>query len=371
MSELSVAYDREVFLLQKIGGVSKCFTKLFLKFTTNETHEICPTFTFERSDNLHLAELIEDLKPQRLFLQARGGWSTLFTLGPIREISSGWAGGAKPKVKTDIFHATYYRPTKSERSMGAKQVVTVHDFIPEKLGWKGLRNPHIGKEQLCRNSDLVICVSKATAEELYERYNINEDRVVVIHHGVDLQPVLTVKKVNSRPSILYVGHRSGYKNFKVLTEALKLARISGFEIDLISAGPALTKSELIENQQLLSSGSWRHVLNPDDLELRNLYSEATLHCVTSKMEGFGMTVLEAMANGTPVILSDISIFREVAGSSGCYFDPASSEDLLQKICWILDSDRYAALRVSSLNLAKSKSWDVVAGQYASAYNRIS
>jgi glycosyltransferase involved in cell wall biosynthesis len=370
MSELSVAYDREIFLLQKIGGVSNFFSSLISRFSSDKSYGINPHFTFERTNNFHLTTKFTEFIPQRGFLQANGGWSTLLTLGLIREYSSLWAGGKTKKVKADLFHATYYRPTRIEKYSGRKLVVSVHDFIPEKLGWTGVRNPHIGKERLCKNSDLVICVSQSTAQDLMEFYGIQPDRVKVIHHGVDLVHSAVAKKVSDKPSILYVGHREGYKNFKVLINAIRIALRSKVEIELVTVGPPLAPHELIENQDILLTRSWRHIENPPKSELESLYSSSTLHCVTSTMEGFGMTILESMAHGTPVILSDIPVFREVGGVAGCYFEPTSSEDLFEKILWALDSENYVDLSRKSLKLAQVNSWEHVAALYALAYHNI-
>jgi len=370
MSELSVAYDREIFLLQKIGGVSNFFSSLTSRFSSDKSYGVNPLFTFERTNNHHLSTKFTEFEPQRGFLQATGGLSTLLTLGPIREYSSLWAGGKTKNIKADVFHATYYRPTRIEKNSGQKLVVSVHDFIPEKLGWTGVRNPHIGKERLCKKSDLAICVSRSTAQDLMEFYGIQSDRVTVIHHGVDIVRSALPKQVPEKPSILYVGHRDGYKNFKVLINAFRIAIRSKLEIELVTVGPPLSPYEIHEYQDLLLKRSWRHIENPPESELKSLYSSSTLHCVTSTMEGFGMTILESMAYATPVILSDIPVFREVGGVAGCYFEPTSSQDLFEKILWTLDSENYADLSRESLKLAQMNSWEHVAALYALAYHSI-
>ena len=370
MSEVNVSYDREIFLLQKFGGVSNFFSSLVSRFSRDNSYGVHPLFTFERTSNYHLSENFINFIPQRGFLQAKGGWSTLLTLGPIRECSSMWAGGRSRGVKADIFHATYYRPTRIEKLSGRKVAVSVHDFIPEKLGWTGVRNPHLGKKTLCRESDLVICVSQSTSQDLMEFYGIHGDRVRVIHHGVDLVPSAAIKSVSNKVSILYVGHRDGYKNFNVLVKAFRIAHLSKLELELVTAGPPLSANEIIEYQDLLMTRSWRHIENPSELELKSLYALSTLHCVTSTMEGFGMTIFESMAHATPVILSDLPVFREVGGVAGCYFDPNSSEDLYEKILWALDGENYAELSRKSLKLAQMNSWEHVAARYAEAYQSI-
>ena len=82
---------------------------------------------------------------------------------------------------------------------------------------------------MAKNSDLIICVSRFSANELSEHYGISDERVKVIHHGVDnfiyQKDFSNLKKFN-RPTILYVGHRLGYKNFNILPQAIRIVKNS-------------------------------------------------------------------------------------------------------------------------------------------------
>jgi len=371
MRKISVLYDREIFLNQKFGGISKAFVSLFKELSHNQESKIIPNFSFSRSDNYYLRDLeFPEFERARKFFPAKSGWSTLSTLGPIRDASSKWAAGPVPITNSNILHATYYRPTSREKSRGEKLVVTVHDFIPEKLGWTGLRNPHFGKKSLCSKADLIICVSSATATDLLNYYSLPEHKIRVIPHGVDVDLSAVAKNITNliqRPSILYVGHRSGYKNFKVLLSAIRIGLTRDLDFQLVTAGPRLSRDEISENSDLLTAGVWNHQEAPSELQLRELYKKSTFHCVTSKMEGFGMTILESMSVGTPVILSCIPVFKEVAGDAGVYFDPESGEDLLTKLVQLLDNHQYVSQSSSSLSHVAFKGWDVNARHHENAY----
>ena len=371
MTSIKVAYDREIFLFQEYGGVSKSFSRVITEFSKSQNMGIEPLFTFERSKNFYLNEQFPELfTTPRFFLQPKGGLSTLLTLGPTRSLLSRWSGGKSNTKKTDIFHATYYRPTSYEIPRGSKIAVTVHDFIPEKLGWTGVRNPHIGKKSLCKRADLIFCASNVTAAELMERYGVPESKIRVIHHGFDLKKPSSLEpelRDSGPPMILYIGHRGGYKNFQILLDALRSSDSKGLDLRLVTVGPDLTKSEAEQNSDLISSGRWIHSGNVSDDELSRLYQRATLHCVTSLMEGFGMTILESMSFGTPVILSDIPVFREVAGSAGIYFHPSDSDDLLCKMIDTLQSSALAKARQIVVEYSSGRDWAHVASQYAQAY----
>jgi glycosyltransferase involved in cell wall biosynthesis len=181
-----------------------------------------------RADNYHLLSIQKeiglDLLPRRNFIQSRSGYSTLLSYGAVRTLSSMWAGGRSPSNPVDIFHATYYRPTYYESRKSKKLAITIHDFIPEKLGWLGVRNPHIGKKALAKKADLIFCVSEQTAQDLFDFYRISGDRVRVVGHGIHIKSKKSKKyeiKILEGKSILYVGHRAGYKNFEILISAIK------------------------------------------------------------------------------------------------------------------------------------------------------
>jgi glycosyltransferase involved in cell wall biosynthesis len=374
MISTKVAYDREIFLFQEYGGVSKSFTRIIAEFSKSQNLGIEPSFTFEKSKNFYLNEEFPELfTTPRFFLQPNGGLGTLLTLGPTRSLLSRWSGGKSNTKATDIFHATYYRPTNYEIPRGSKIAVTVHDFIPEKLGWTGVRNPHIGKKSLCKRADLIFCVSNVTATDLMQRYGVPESKIKVIHHGFDLKKPSSLEpelRDSGSPIILYVGHRGGYKNFQILVDALRNSDSKGLDLRLVTVGPDLVKGEADQNSDLISSGRWIHLGNVSDDELSRLYQRATLHCVTSLMEGFGMTILESMSFGTPVILSDIPVFREVAGPAGIYFNPSDSDDLLCKMIDTLQPSELTKARQSAVGHASGRDWAHVASQYAEAYRNL-
>ena len=360
--------------MQRYGGVSRSFSELIKEFHENPDLGISPSITFTRTNNDYLKDLtFLDFKPQKHFFSASGGLSTLLTLGPVRATSSLWAGGALTENSTQILHATYYRPTWLERRSAGKLVVTIHDFIPEILGWTGVRNPHIGKKRMCQRADKIISVSYATTELLVNMFDVSQDRIETIHHGVRTKTELGVEKkdvVDSTPSVLYVGHRGGYKNFQVLLKAIMLAHLRGIDVQLITAGPKLTTLETDQGAILLRLGLWKHFTAPEDGLLSDLYKKATVHVVTSSMEGFGLTILESMSYATPTLLSDIPVFREVAGQNALYFDASSEESLLANLQAILDSTTYSHLSFLSLEHAKKNSWESAAQRYANVYSEM-
>jgi glycosyltransferase involved in cell wall biosynthesis len=377
MNEISVSFDREAFLFQNYGGISSSYANLYREFVLHPELFIKPQFQFTRSDNYHLLSIQKeiglDLLPRRNFIQSRSGYSTLLSYGAVRTLSSMWAGGRSPSNPVDIFHATYYRPTYYESRKSKKLAITVHDFIPEKLGWLGIRNPHIGKKALAKKADLIFCVSEQTAQDLFDFYRISGDRVRVVGHGIHIKSKKSKNyesKILEGKSVLYVGHRGGYKNFELLISAIKELRKADRTIILIVAGKSLDLRETKHLNSMLGPEAWRSFSNPSDETLQDLYFNSVIHCVTSHLEGFGMTILESMSTGTPVVLSDLPVFHEVAGTAGIYFNHHSVTDLVEKISHAIEGVGYKEQSILVRNHAEKFSWKNSAQKVSHAYHDV-
>lgn len=310
------------------------------------------------------------LKKARWQIRVRGGISTGLTLGPVRSITQTWSGGLGQRQNIDLLHATFYRPTIWEKTQAKKLAVTIHDFIPERMGWSGIRNPHIGKKRLIQKSDLIICVSKNTANELNELFRIDDERVFVIPHGLRHQfsneEVGKLKKFD-RPTVFYVGHRYGYKNFEILPRALFFLRKELPDIQLILVGTMLQNDEVDLLNKTVGEKNWRYFGFASEHELMKLYQRSHVHCVTSKFEGFGMTTIESISMGTPVIATNIPVFKEVLGDVGFYFDKDSVESLADSIRKVLLSNSYESIAKKGIEYSKQYSWEKSAEAHARAY----
>ena len=367
---MKVYYDSEVFLLQKTGGVSRYFSKIIRAYLSNPDIGIEPNFTFSKTNNQYLlnmnASSLAQFSPTSFsYFSPNNAKKVLLTYGPIKTINSSISANVKcGSARGNIFHATYYRPNFLE-SLGHKNLaITVHDFIPEKMGWHGIKNPHIGKKQLVARSDIVFCVSQTTANYLHEIYDIEPSKVHIVPHGVsDISDSETKLNSVQRPNVLYVGGRWGYKNFKQLADAMEILWEKGVDIQLNTIGHKFSIEEIEEYFKPKFRSNWKNYENVSDIELSEFYSRATLLVITSKDEGFGLPILEAYSQGTHVLASDIPIFREVCGPLGRYFTLGNTESLVeaikQELDWALDlkliGDRLLwAAKFSWINAAKKK-----------------
>ncbi len=157
----------------------------------------------------------------------------------------------KPRLldSLDLFHPTYYDLTDgfSFSDFKCPMVLTVYDFIYviyRKLieGAEGvIRN----QTEAIRNADHIICISKATENNLLERFPEKQGKTSVIYLGssFEIQPPLAEQAIFEKPSFLFVGGRGGYKNFSFLLRVFARACESNLRIRLQVAGAPLNTEE--------------------------------------------------------------------------------------------------------------------------------
>lgn len=223
----------------------------------------------------------------------------------------------------------------------------------------------------CMRACRIIAPSEATARDL-RVWGAFSDKVSIIRHGVDTN---TFRK-DSRLREAY-RKRLGLSGFSVITVG-RLVKYKG-HVDVVKALEAVPKSTLIlvgignELESILREAIKRnvHVLHFDYVsqqELVGLYNCADVYVHTSALEGFGLTVLEAMACGLPVIAYDVGDFRNIVADSGVLiekFDPQAIADKLM----ILFKDQALLNSLSSKAIVQSRkfSWIESARKHLKLY----
>jgi glycosyltransferase involved in cell wall biosynthesis len=198
------------------------------------------------------------------------------------------------------------------RWSGIPQVVTVHDLafevLPQHFDRGYRRYAQIAHRSAARASDAVVCVSAATAAEVRRRWDVAEERIVVAPLGPGQEVAL---RTGERRHFLYVGDDQPRKNLRVL-----IAAYAGYRqrteqpIELVLAGTASYRGDGV-----------RIEASPSQERLAELYGGAVALIHPSLHEGFGLTALEAMSLGVPVIASSIPALREICGPAALYAEP--------------------------------------------------
>jgi glycosyltransferase involved in cell wall biosynthesis len=136
---------------------------------------------------------------------------------------------------------------------------------------------------------------------------------------------------------LYVGTRSGYKNFRRLLYAFAKVVSCYPEVNLCVVGSPLKDKERQLMSELKLINDVIHYSFPSDNYLAKLYRHSIALVYPSLYEGFGIPPLEAMACGTVAIASNSSSLPEVLGNAGILFDPESTEQLADIMLSLINS----------------------------------
>lgn len=287
-------------------------------------------------------------------------------------------------LEADVFHSTNYMMPLCGCGR-VKRAVTIHDLIPL------LFRDHAPKSkksrlfpvfkrlmrEVGRRADLIITVSESTRNDVVRELVIapgGRVRVVSIPEAADaaFQP-LPVARPRARPRILYVGRRDPYKNLPRLIEAFAGVRARGVDAVLRVIGPEDPRYPEAP-RRALELGLNDHIEwigYVPDRKLALQYQESDVFVLASKYEGFGLTVLEAMACGTPVVCSNVSSLPEVVGDAALQIDPQNAGDIAGAIVRVLTEPALAAsLRERGLARAAQFSWKRTAELTLKAYESL-
>jgi len=273
-----------------------------------------------------------------------------------------------------------------------KKIVTCHDTIPARYPSRyfGVRDggPMLGlliEKRRYRSADLVIAISEATRQDACAYLGLRSEKVVHIYNGVDVErwaaePRLEQRQLlerfglYERPFVLYVGGSDWHKNIEGMLGGLARARAAGADVLLAWAGK-LRADHAHEvdamSHRLGVAEAVRRLGYVSDEELAVLYRAARAHVLVSWCEGFGLTVVEAMACGCPVLTTRGGSLSEVAGDAALTVDPADPAAIgaaLARVC--SDTELRALLARRGRERAPRFSRGVQARAMAKAYRAL-
>jgi len=261
------------------------------------------------------------------------------------------------------------------------QVITVHDIAP--LEYPEGYSPAFRQwyeflwRRLLPRVRAIITVSEFNRRRLVERLGLASDKIHVTHLGVDhsyfyrrtAEEIDAVRRKHGLPEtfVLFVGSLSARKNIRRLIEAWRHVRHA--DAHLVLAGGlgsiGLAGGELPDlPPRTIVIG------RVDDDDLPALFSAATLFVYPSVYEGFGLPPLEAMACGTPCLVSDVTSIPEVAGPAARQVDAFSVPGLTRALDELLaDGGVLQSMRETGLKHVKRFTWDATAVQTSEILRR--
>ena len=233
-----------------------------------------------------------------------------------------------------------------------------------------------------RAANAVIADSECTKGDATRLYGIDEAKIKVIYPGVkarfhpaDSETIEAARARYSLPErfILFVGTIEPRKNLNTLLEAYQALRSRGSNFNLVIVGKTgwLYESLFRRLRELGVEGEVAFPGFIPDVDLPALYSAADLFVFPSLYEGFGLPPLEAMACGTPVIVSDTSSLPEVVGDAGLLVDPYDVKGLAIAIERVLtDAQLQTEMRTKGLERAKQFTWEKAARETLAVYETV-
>ncbi|MBW3638892.1 MAG: glycosyltransferase family 4 protein [Actinobacteria bacterium] len=261
----------------------------------------------------------------------------------------------------------------------SKLVLTLHDVIADHWPDEGRLLP--GAERLLSRAAAVITVSATSRETILSRFpGVSRSRVHVVWNGVDhgaFQPVAEsedeqrLESFGLRgPYLLYVGGLTRRKNVALLVEAYRSLHAQEADMpSLVLVGP--WSPNRLDAQAAVSEGVLALGMVPADA-VPALMRRATALLLPSREEGFGLPLLEAQACGTPVLCSDIAVFREIGGGAPLYVDTSSCSALAEGVRRLLavPAEELARRRETGLRHASGFSWQRSAEGHLRVYQAV-
>lgn len=353
-SVLKITFDHQTFSFQRYGGISRYFFELISRLASApDTHVSLLLGFYVNEYGLEALEQQVD----RFIGQRRPTLPLPRRDALFNRLNDLMLRPALAKDDADIFHQTYFFNTC--RPPNARHIVTVHDMITEIHPESFTPRTRITRQKRAavQAADGIICVSQNTKRDLMTHFQVPEKQIAVIYHANSLTVAPDLKRPVDNPYVLFVGNRSGYKNFEGLARAFAASSTLG-DLHLVCFGGGPFTPD--ESRLLVTLGiaeRVRHFAGPDSV-LATLYGHARAFVFPSKYEGFGIPPLEAMHYGCPVLVARSSSIPEVVGEAGLYFDPEHEDQLIEQLCRIVHNEGLRAdLIVKGHTQEQQFSWD--------------
>ena len=276
-----------------------------------------------------------------------GGWWTR-----LRSLWRVW--GMTADLRRDgisLFHGLSNELPLNIRRAGCRSVVTIHDLIfrhtPQYYHWIDRQIYDYKFRRACKMADRVIAVSKYTKQEIVRFYGIDEKKIDVVYQGCDkayAAPIAdsVIADVAARYSLpdeyaLFVGSIEERKNLGLLVEALRIAKEKGRPFHIVAVGRSTAYCGQLKRRIAdLGLGEWCTMLHRVPFaDLPAIYRRASVFVYPSRIEGFGIPLLEAVTSGVPAIGCTGSCLEEAGGKGSIYVNPDEAEAMEDAVARVL------------------------------------
>lgn len=258
-------------------------------------------------------------------------------------------------------------PMQTMGSWGRKYplVLTLHDLIyyehpappgflpaPVRVLWRLYHKAYWPQRLLLNRANVVATISNTTLS-LMRKHKLTKRPVRIIGNAPQGERTPRDPAVAPEKTLTYMGSFMPYKNVETLIRGM--AELPDFTLNLLSR---ITPERRAELSALVPAGASVVFHNGvTDAEYDQLLLRTTALVTLSKAEGYGLPLVEAMALGTPVVVADTDIFREVGGTAAHYVPADSPHDFAAAVHALADPTDWAACSTASVAQAATFSWD--------------
>ena len=369
--------------MQTHGGVSRSFAELYHHLPQEVKAEI----SILESNNVHI-QCLGNIKPSEYqyhkFLcgkDFRGKgylhrWYDKLTKGGYYpDCNKNYSIKLLKAGNFDVFHPTFFDDYFLPYLNGKPFVLTIHDMISELYPQYFAKDDFqiVMKRKLAPLACAIIAVSEHTRKDVIRILNVPKNKVHVIYHGCSFPDKSSIQIPYTKPYVLYVGERWGYKNFSLFVNYVAPVLKKYTDLHIVCTGKSFSKEEIQELESLGIRNRFIHHWARTDEEFFSLYHHASCFVYPSEYEGFGIPILEAYKADCPVMLNHASCFPEIAGDAAIYFSMTKkSSDFAQQLTRVLSmnhTEREALLFKQRKRLERY-SWQKSAMQLYNIYNSI-
>lgn len=384
---MKILFDYQAFEMQRFGGVSRLYAEVIpciRKLGVNASVGL------KESDNVYINQLGLNVKPLysvhykyfegKKYFKGQRTITRIATkaLGhrdDLRNINQEFCIKLLKWKQFDIFEPTFFHPYFLPYLKGLPFTIEVHDMIPEIFPQYFSQDDFqvVNKKLLCPLASAIHVPSTKTKEDLVNILNIIPEKITVIGRGI---PRIVIPEVEptrplDNPYILYVGERSGYKNFYALLQELAIVIQTAPDLNLLCTGRPFDEDEQRHLSKLNLTKHVHHYFATDET-FYALYHHAEAFIYPSAYEGFGLPILEAFVCGCPVMLNNASCFPEVGGDAAIYFDINRRGDLAEHLDAFLRSSEQDRTDLITRGRVRAKlfSWEDSARKLSHVYKTI-
>jgi glycosyltransferase involved in cell wall biosynthesis len=268
-----------------------------------------------------------------------------------------------------------------------KIVVTIHDLaflkFPSNFTFRDRLKLSWNTKRAVKKATEIIVPSQTTKKDIIEYYKVNEKKIKVIYHGfASNQQSAISNQQSANKYILFVGTIQPRKNIKGLIEAFEKlhedktnicesSTNNNIKLVIVGGKGWLSKKifEKAKKSKFSSDIIFTGQVSPD--KLLEIYQNAEVFVLPSFYEGFGLPILEAMANGVPVIAGNNSGMVEIVGEAGILINPYKPEEIAEAIKKVIQDKNFKEKLVEKgLKQAKKFRWEKCAEKTMKVLNEV-